>query len=98
MAVLCPSPLQFVYSPTKPKGNFRASAVDGGKIRESDPNRNGLRREVVAGRCIEAVDRQERDVFMQGFYRYAPVVYYALWPGLIEFAARKKYKYPQTGI
>ncbi|EJD04231.1 NAD-binding protein [Fomitiporia mediterranea MF3/22] len=75
------------------EGAFRASAVDGGLVRESDPNRSGLKREVVARRCIQAVDRQERDVFMQGFYRFAPVLYYSLCPGLIEWVASKKYKY-----
>ena len=33
------------------EGDFRKSAVDGGPPREADPNRHGLRREVVAQRA-----------------------------------------------
>ncbi|KAL5534505.1 hypothetical protein ACEPAG_968 [Sanghuangporus baumii] len=80
--------------PSTIEGNFRASAVDAGPVREADPNRHGLAREDVAKRCILAVDRGERDVFMHGFNRVVPMLYYTICPGLIEWVARKKYRYP----
>jgi hypothetical protein len=32
--------------PSTVEGDFRASAVDGGSVRETDPNKHGLKREV----------------------------------------------------
>lgn len=80
--------------PATIEGDFRASAVDAGPVRERDPNKHGLKREVVARRCMEAVDAQERNVFMAGFYRVVPMLYYTLLPQVIERVARRKYKYP----
>lgn len=80
--------------PATIEGDFRASAVDAGTVREVNPNKHGLKREVVAQRCIEAVDAQERNVFMAGFYRVIPMLYYTILPEIIERVARKKYKYP----
>ncbi|KAL5495532.1 hypothetical protein ACEPAI_995 [Sanghuangporus weigelae] len=80
--------------PSTIEGNFRASAVDAGPVREADPSRHGLKREDVARRCILAADRGERDVFMHGFNRVVPMLYYTICPGLIEWFARKKYRYP----
>ncbi|KAH8120487.1 hypothetical protein DFH11DRAFT_1560263 [Phellopilus nigrolimitatus] len=75
------------------EGDFRLSAVDAGTAREADPNKHGLKREVVARRCIQAIDGSERSVFMAGFYRIVPVMYYCIWPGLVERVASAKYKY-----
>ncbi|KAL5518704.1 hypothetical protein ACEPAH_387 [Sanghuangporus vaninii] len=80
--------------PSTIEGNFRASAVDAGPVREADPNRRGLKREDVAQRCILAVDRGERDVFMHAFNRVVPMLYYTVCPGVVEWFARKKYRYP----
>lgn len=80
--------------PATIEGDFRASAVDAGTVREVNPNKHGLKREVVAQRCIEAVDAQERNVFMAGFFRVIPMLYYTILPEIIERVARKKYKYP----
>ncbi|KAI5123733.1 hypothetical protein M0805_000326 [Coniferiporia weirii] len=82
-----------VVLPATIEGDFRRSAVDGGVAREADPNKHGLRREVVAQRCIRAIDDEERTVFMAGFYRTVPALYYLLSPRLIERAASRKYRY-----
>ena len=74
------------------EGDFRKSAVDGGPPREADPNRHGLRREVVAQRCIDAVDKGERTIFMGDIYRIGHLLYW-LVPSFVESRARKKYNY-----
>ncbi|RXW12678.1 hypothetical protein EST38_g13176 [Candolleomyces aberdarensis] len=78
--------------PATVEGNFRASAVDQGPVREEDPNKSGLKREEVAKRCIEAVDKREKHVFMPSFMRVAHLLYW-LWPSFIEGKARKKYNF-----
>jgi len=78
--------------PSTVEGDFRASAVDSGPVREADPNQHGLKREDVARRCITAVDGQEKTVFMPGATRYGHLLYW-IWPRLIERFATKKYNY-----
>ncbi|KAA1475372.1 NAD-P-binding protein [Dentipellis sp. KUC8613] len=72
------------------EGDFRASAVDAGPVREADPNKHGLKREDVAARCVRAIDEGERVVFQPGFYRAGMWMYW-LWPSFVEWRARKKY-------
>lgn len=82
--------------PSTIEGDFRKSAVDAGPTRESDPNKHGLKRDWVAQRCMEAVDAQERTVFMANFYRIVPMLVYTIdsWGrGIVERAARKKYSF-----
>ncbi|KAF9463107.1 hypothetical protein BDZ94DRAFT_1218598 [Collybia nuda] len=79
-------------TPSTVEGDFRASAVDKGPVRELDPNKFGLKREDVAGRCIEAVDTAERTVFMPGTMRLAHLVYW-ICPSFVEWRARKKYNF-----
>jgi short-subunit dehydrogenase len=43
------------------QGDFRASAVDAGPV--SDPNTHGLKREYVAQRCVQAIDKGEKTIF-----------------------------------
>jgi len=74
------------------EGDFRASAVDGGPVRESNPDQHGLKREDVATRCIEAVDKCERSVFMGTKYKWAHLMYW-IWPTVIERVATKKYNF-----
>ena len=81
------------------EGDFRRSAVDLDLTNDVDrdighKNTDGLKRAKVAARCIEAIDRQERSVYMAGFYRLVPMLYHIICPSFIEWAARKKYKYP----
>ncbi|TFY78711.1 hypothetical protein EWM64_g5301 [Hericium alpestre] len=78
--------------PSTVQGSFRASAVDGGPVRESDPNLHGLRKEDVARRAVRALDAGEGAVFYPGWYRWVHLLYWA-WPGLIEWGARRKYKF-----
>ncbi|KIY67656.1 hypothetical protein CYLTODRAFT_352707, partial [Cylindrobasidium torrendii FP15055 ss-10] len=78
--------------PTTIEGSFRASAVDQGAVRESDPNRSGLKVGAVAARCLKAVDHGERTVFMPGAMAILPTLYTFL-PSLVDKFTRKKYKY-----
>ena len=61
-------------------------------MREADPNKHGLKRGDVARRCIRAVDRGERTVFMPGLMRAAMWLYWVL-PGVVEGLARRKYHF-----
>ncbi|KAG6824186.1 hypothetical protein H0H92_007744 [Tricholoma furcatifolium] len=78
--------------PSTVEGDFRASAVDAGPVREKDPNKHGLKREDVARRCIEAVDAGERTVFMPTTMRVGHLLYW-LWPAFVEWRARIKYNF-----
>ncbi|KAJ7234014.1 NAD(P)-binding protein [Mycena haematopus] len=74
------------------EGDFRASAVDGGTVREADPNKHGLKRDVVASRCIEAIEYREKNVFMPWAMGLARVLYWVR-PSLIERFASVKYNF-----
>ncbi|KAG6887147.1 hypothetical protein C0995_001030 [Termitomyces sp. Mi166 len=78
--------------PSTVEGDFRASAVDAGPVREKDPNKYGLKRADVARRCIEAVDAGERTVFMPSTMRVAHLLYW-LWPAFVEWRVRIKYNF-----
>jgi short-subunit dehydrogenase len=78
--------------PSTVEGDFRASAVDGGPVRESNPNKTGLKTLAVAQRCIQAVDAKDKAVFMPGYMRFAHILYW-LFPRFIEWRARVKYQY-----
>ncbi|TFK38792.1 NAD(P)-binding protein [Crucibulum laeve] len=78
--------------PATVEGDFRASAVDGGPVREKDPNKSGLKREYVADRCVLAVDRREKTVFMPWAMRPAHFLYW-IWPSYVERMAREKYNF-----
>lgn len=76
--------------PATVEGDFRASAVDGGSVREQDPNKHGLKLGVVAERCVQAVDNGEKTVFMPGLMRLGHLLYW-LVPSFIEWRASVKY-------
>lgn len=80
--------------PVTIEGDFRRSAVDGGRVREDDPGANGLRREDVAKRCVEAVDGEERNVFVGGerLNRLFHLMYW-LWPSIVERKTKRKYNF-----
>lgn len=80
--------------PSTVEGDFRASAVDKGPVREKDPNKKGnaLKREVVAWRCVQAVDRHEKTVFLPLTMRFGNLLYW-LWPSFVEWRARVKYNF-----
>jgi short-subunit dehydrogenase len=81
--------------PATVEGNFRASAVDGGPVREGDPNQSGLRREIVAERCIRAIDAREKIVFIPAFFRLAQLLSW-IWPSYMERKAAQKYRFTPT--
>jgi short-subunit dehydrogenase len=81
--------------PSTVEGNFRASAVDGGPVREGDPNQSGLKREIVAQRCIRAIDAREKIVFIPGFFRFAQLLSW-IWPSYIQHKAAQKYHFTPT--
>lgn len=77
------------------EGNFRASAVDVGPVREADPNQSGLKREAVAKRCIRAIDAREKIVFVPAFFRFAQLLSW-IWPSYLERKAAQKYRFAPT--
>ncbi|KAL0932547.1 short-chain dehydrogenase reductase sdr [Colletotrichum truncatum] len=80
--------------PATIEGNFRASAVDSGPVREDDPNKHGLKIQDVAERCIDAVDRGITGNVVLPKFPYAIAQYlYQIWPAFIENRARKKYNF-----
>ncbi|KZT42770.1 NAD(P)-binding protein [Sistotremastrum suecicum HHB10207 ss-3] len=79
--------------PATVEGDFRASAVDGGPIREDLTH--GLKREVVAAACLRAVDRHIRHVFLPSAWSALPFLY-ALLPNFIERMASRKYKFNRS--
>jgi short-subunit dehydrogenase len=80
------------FMPATVEGDFRASAVDSGPVRELDPNAHGLKREDVARRCIDAVDDGEKAVFMPAHMRFGHLLYW-VWPAFVERAAKRKYNF-----
>ena len=78
--------------PSTVEGDFRASAVDKGPVREQDPNKQGLKREDVARRCINAVDSYETTVFMPRYMRLGQLLYW-IYPSFVEWRVRKKYNF-----
>jgi len=78
--------------PSTVEGNFRASAVDAGPVREDNVNQVGLKREVVADRCIRAIDAREKIVFIPAFYKFAQVLAW-IWPSYVERIAARKYRF-----
>lgn len=80
--------------PATIEGNFRASAVDSGPVREADPNKHGLKIDYVAERCIDVVDRAVTGNVVLPTFPYALAHrLYLLWPSFIEKQARKKYNF-----
>ncbi|CCM04970.1 uncharacterized protein FIBRA_07168 [Fibroporia radiculosa] len=79
--------------PATVKGNFRASAVDGGIPREYDPNEIGITPKDVARRCARAIDAGEKYVFMP--YLYSKFGHWAYWlaPTFVEWRAGLKYHF-----
>jgi short-subunit dehydrogenase len=81
------------FMPATIEGDFRASAVDKGPVRELAPNKYGLKREDVAKRCVQAVDGYEMNVFMPRYMRLGHLLYW-IYPSFIQWQARKKYNFP----
>ena len=75
------------------EGDFRASAVDGGHVREADPNKHGLKRTAVAKRCMEMIDNGEKAVFMPAWYGRVGHFGYWLAPSVFEWLASRKYNF-----
>ncbi|KAI0833265.1 NAD-P-binding protein [Trametes gibbosa] len=87
--------IAFTYIlPATVEGDFRASAVDGGTVREADPNKHGLKRVAVAKRLLNAIDREEKAVFMPVLMGRTSHLGYWLFPTWVEWAAAKKYNFP----
>ncbi|KAG0703439.1 hypothetical protein DFH29DRAFT_916352 [Suillus ampliporus] len=85
------------FLPGTIEGDFRASAVDtplnsSPIIHEADPNKHGLRRDAVATRCIQAIDRKEKTVIMPQYMRGGLILYW-IWPAYVEWRARVKYNF-----
>ncbi|EPT01355.1 NAD-binding protein [Fomitopsis schrenkii] len=79
--------------PATVAGSFRASAVDGGPVREVDPNTHGAKPEDVALRCVRAIDAGEKFVFIPYVYSRLGHLLYWFFPTFVEWQARKKYNF-----
>ncbi|KAI0711931.1 NAD-P-binding protein [Cerioporus squamosus] len=75
------------------EGDFRASAVDGGQVREADPNKHGLKRTAVAKKCMDMIDKGEKAAFMPAWYGRVGHFGYWLAPSIIEWLAGRKYNF-----
>ncbi|KAH9971245.1 NAD(P)-binding protein [Lactifluus volemus] len=60
-----------------------------------DPNQTGLKCEVVADRCIRAIDAREEIIFIPSFYRFAQLLLW-LWPSYVKHKASQKYQFTPT--
>ncbi|KAH8890048.1 short-chain dehydrogenase [Thozetella sp. PMI_491] len=81
--------------PATIEGDFRASAVDGGPVREANPNQHGLKLDYVAKRCADAVDEAATGNVIVPWIPYGlGHILYWFWPTFVENRARKKYNYP----
>ncbi|KAG9094228.1 hypothetical protein FS749_012867 [Ceratobasidium sp. UAMH 11750] len=76
--------------PSTIEGDFRASAVDGGDVREV--LKGALKKQTVAEAIVRGIDTETRSVWMPSTMRMGLFLYW-LWPGLIERIAIKKYKF-----
>ncbi|KIJ32092.1 hypothetical protein M422DRAFT_53094 [Sphaerobolus stellatus SS14] len=76
--------------PATVEGDFRASAVDGGLVRENLTK--CLKREHVAQACIDAVDAGTRTVWLPLLYRIFHFLYW-ITPDAVDQGARKKYNF-----
>lgn len=80
--------------PATIEGNFRASAVDAGPVREADPNRHGLKTGYVAAKCVDAVDRGIKGNIVLPYIPYGLGHHlYYIWPSFVEKRAAKKYNF-----
>lgn len=86
------------FLPGTIEGAFRASAVDNPPgisspvIHEADPNKHGLKRELIADRCIRAIDTGEKVVFTPLYFKAGHLLYWML-PAFVEWRARIKYNF-----
>ncbi|KAI0700477.1 NAD-P-binding protein [Cytidiella melzeri] len=77
--------------PATVEGNFRASAVDQGPVRESEPNKHGLKTEYVAKKCVRAVDNRQETVLLPYWYGKLGYLLYIFIPSATEWFAKRKY-------
>ncbi|TFY54112.1 hypothetical protein EVJ58_g9049 [Rhodofomes roseus] len=68
-------------------------AVDGGPVREANPDTHGLKLEDVAARCVRAVDDGEKFVWMPYVFGRFGQLGYWLVPRLVERLAGRKYNF-----
>jgi short-subunit dehydrogenase len=81
--------------PSTVKGDFRASAVDGGPVWEST-SMKGLDKGYVARKSVEAIDYGKKVVFLPGYHGFSHHIYW-FWPSFVEGRAREKYNFvPKT--
>ncbi|QRW00325.1 short chain dehydrogenase [Ceratobasidium sp. AG-Ba] len=80
--------------PATIEGDFRASAVDGGEVREV--LKGALKKQTVAQAIMNGVDTEARNVWLPSTMRVGLFLYW-IWPGLIERMARKKYNFVLEG-
>lgn len=76
--------------PATVEGDFRASAVDGGKPREV--LKGALKQEYVAERVVTAIDKGTKVLFLPQVYSVVHIISW-LFPWIVERGARRKYNF-----
>lgn len=74
--------------PATVEGNFRASAVDGGPIRENTSD--ALPQGYVAEQVVRAVDTGNKMLFLPSTYWFIHAISWLL-PSVVERGAKRKY-------
>jgi short-subunit dehydrogenase len=96
LAIENPSVAFSLFIPGTIEGDFRASAVDSGPVREADPNKRGLKRSYVAKVAIGMVD-EGKDVVVRPLYmQLGHLLWWTSGWGklLAETVAKRKYRWP----
>ncbi|OBZ76993.1 hypothetical protein A0H81_03422 [Grifola frondosa] len=81
------------FLPSSVEGDFGASAVDAKTVQQRGTMTPGLKRDVVARRCLRAVDAGERMVFMPAVMGRAAQIGTVLFPAVIEWLACRRYRF-----
>lgn len=76
--------------PSTVEGNFRASAVDSGPVRET--LETALKKDDVAQACIHGVDAESPTVWLPRTYQFASVLR-TVMPTMVDNIARRKYNF-----
>ncbi|KZV95627.1 NAD(P)-binding protein [Exidia glandulosa HHB12029] len=76
--------------PSTIEGNFRASAVDSGPVRET--LEKALKKDTVARACIHGVDAEKPSVWLPRTHWLGPIIR-SILPNMIDSMARRKYNF-----
>ncbi|KAH9940979.1 NAD(P)-binding protein [Amylocystis lapponica] len=79
--------------PATVRGEFRASAINGVSKEQAAKEQGGLRQDVVAKRCVQAVDVGEKRIFMPWLLGRETHTLYWIIPSFLEWQISRTYKF-----